>query len=41
VRPVRLVRDRTDGPGLVAALAGTARLQLAVSVLLAVGLWVS
>jgi 1,4-dihydroxy-2-naphthoate polyprenyltransferase len=41
VRPVRLVRDRTDGPGLVAALAGTARLQLAVSVLLAAGLWVS
>jgi 1,4-dihydroxy-2-naphthoate polyprenyltransferase len=40
-RPVRLVRSRTDGPGLVAALAGTARLQLAVSVLLAVGLWVS
>jgi 1,4-dihydroxy-2-naphthoate octaprenyltransferase len=41
VRPVRLVRDRTDGPGLVAALAGAARLQLAVSVLLAVGLWAS
>jgi 1,4-dihydroxy-2-naphthoate octaprenyltransferase len=41
VRPVRLVRDRTDGPGLVAALAGAARLQLAVSVLLAAGLWVS
>ena len=41
VRPVRLVRDRTDGPGLVAALAGAARLQFAVSVLLAVGLWVS
>jgi 1,4-dihydroxy-2-naphthoate polyprenyltransferase len=41
VRPVQLVRDRTDGPGLVAALAGTARLQLAVSVLLAAGLWVS
>jgi 1,4-dihydroxy-2-naphthoate polyprenyltransferase len=41
VRPVRLVRGRTDGPGLVAALAGAARLQLAVSVLLAAGLWVS
>jgi 1,4-dihydroxy-2-naphthoate polyprenyltransferase len=41
VRPVRLVRDRSDGPGLVAALTGTARLQLAVSVLLAAGLWVS
>jgi 1,4-dihydroxy-2-naphthoate octaprenyltransferase len=41
VRPGRLVRDRSDGPGLVAALAGAARLQLAVSVLLATGLWVS
>ena len=41
VRPVRLVRARTDGPGLVAALTGAARLQLAVSVLLAAGLWVS
>jgi 1,4-dihydroxy-2-naphthoate polyprenyltransferase len=41
VRPVRLVRDRTDGPGLVAALAGAARLQLAVSMLLAAGLWMS
>jgi 1,4-dihydroxy-2-naphthoate polyprenyltransferase len=41
VRPVRLVRDRSDGPGLVAALTGAARLQLAVSVLLAAGLWVS
>jgi 1,4-dihydroxy-2-naphthoate polyprenyltransferase len=41
LRPVRLVRGRTDGPGLVAALAGAARLQLAVSVLLAAGLRVS
>jgi len=41
VRPVRLVRDRTDGPGLVAALAAAARLQFTASVLLAVGLWVS
>jgi 1,4-dihydroxy-2-naphthoate polyprenyltransferase len=41
VRPVRLVRGRTDGPGLVAALSGAARLQFAVSVLLAAGLWVS
>jgi hypothetical protein len=38
---VRLVRRRRDGPGLLAALAGTARLQLAVCVLLAAGLWVS
>ena len=41
VAPVRLVRHRQDGPGLVAALAGTARLQLAVCVLLSVGLWLS
>jgi 1,4-dihydroxy-2-naphthoate polyprenyltransferase len=41
VGPVRLVRHRSDGPGLVAALAGTARLQLAVGLLLAAGLWVS
>src|SRR5919198_1207452 len=39
--PVRLVRYRQDGPGLVAALAGTARLQLAVCVFLSVGLWLS
>ena len=39
--PVRLVRHRQDGPGLVAALTGTARLQLAVCVLLSVGLWLS
>ena len=41
VAPVRLVRRREDGPGLVAALAGTACLQLAVCALLAAGLWVS
>jgi 1,4-dihydroxy-2-naphthoate octaprenyltransferase len=41
VAPLRLVLRRQDGPGLVAALAGTARLQLAVSALLAAGLWVS
>jgi 1,4-dihydroxy-2-naphthoate octaprenyltransferase len=39
--PVRLVRRREDGPGLVAALAGTARLQLGVCALLAAGLWLS
>jgi 1,4-dihydroxy-2-naphthoate polyprenyltransferase len=39
--PVRLVRTRTDGPGLIAALGATARLQLVVSLLLAVGLWLS
>jgi 1,4-dihydroxy-2-naphthoate octaprenyltransferase len=41
VAPVRLVRSRSDGPGLIAALGATARLQLAVSLLLTVGLWVS
>jgi 1,4-dihydroxy-2-naphthoate polyprenyltransferase len=41
VVPVRLVRTRSDGPGLVAALGATARLQLAVSLLLTAGLWVS
>jgi len=39
--PVRLVRRREDGPGLIAALAGTARLQLVLGVLLAAGLWLS
>jgi 1,4-dihydroxy-2-naphthoate polyprenyltransferase len=39
VAPVRLVRTRTDGPGLIAALGATARLQLATSLLLTVGLW--
>jgi 1,4-dihydroxy-2-naphthoate polyprenyltransferase len=41
VAPVRLVLRREDGPGLVAALAGTARLQLGFCILLAGGLWVS
>jgi 1,4-dihydroxy-2-naphthoate octaprenyltransferase len=39
VAPVRLVRTRTDGPGLIAALGATARLQLATSLLLTAGLW--
>jgi 1,4-dihydroxy-2-naphthoate octaprenyltransferase len=39
--PVRLVRTRSDGPGLIAALGATARLQLATSLLLTVGLWLS
>jgi 1,4-dihydroxy-2-naphthoate octaprenyltransferase len=41
VAPVRLVRTRTDGPGMIAALGATARLQLAVSLLLTAGLWLS
>jgi 1,4-dihydroxy-2-naphthoate octaprenyltransferase len=36
--PLRLVATRSDPPSLVAALIGTARLQLVVAVLLAVGL---
>jgi 1,4-dihydroxy-2-naphthoate octaprenyltransferase len=36
--PVRLVATRTDPPSLVAALVGTARLELAVAVLLTLGL---
>jgi 1,4-dihydroxy-2-naphthoate polyprenyltransferase len=39
--PVRLVRTRTDGPSLIAALGATARLQLVASLLLTAGLWVS
>ena len=41
VPPLRTVSRRRDASSLVAALAGTARLQLAVSIVLAVGLWVS
>ena len=39
--PVRLVAQRRDAPGLIAALVGTARLQLVTCALLAAGLWVS
>jgi 1,4-dihydroxy-2-naphthoate octaprenyltransferase len=39
--PARLVAQRRDAPGLIAALVGTARLQLATCALLAAGLWVS
>jgi 1,4-dihydroxy-2-naphthoate polyprenyltransferase len=38
VQPVRLVMTRRDPPSLVAALVGTARLELVVAVLLALGL---
>ena len=41
LRPLRLVREREDGPSLLAALAGTARLQLVLALLLAAGLWLS
>jgi 1,4-dihydroxy-2-naphthoate octaprenyltransferase len=37
----RLVSSRTDGPGLIAALGATARLQLLSGLLLALGLWIS
>jgi 1,4-dihydroxy-2-naphthoate octaprenyltransferase len=39
VAPLRLVTTRLDGPGLIRALVGTARLQLVFGVLLALGLW--
>jgi 1,4-dihydroxy-2-naphthoate octaprenyltransferase len=39
--PLRTVAVRRDPPGLVAALVGTARLQLATSVTFAIGLWAS
>jgi 1,4-dihydroxy-2-naphthoate polyprenyltransferase len=38
VAPVRLVANRRDPPSLVAALVGTARLELVVAVLLSLGL---
>jgi 1,4-dihydroxy-2-naphthoate octaprenyltransferase len=41
VKPARLIAERRDAPGLIAALVATARLQLVTSVLLAAGLWVS
>jgi 1,4-dihydroxy-2-naphthoate octaprenyltransferase len=41
LQPVRLVLTRTDPPSLVAALVGTARLELVFSVLLALGLVLS
>ena len=37
--PLRLIRSRSDGPGLIKALVGTARLQLVFGILLALGLW--
>jgi 1,4-dihydroxy-2-naphthoate octaprenyltransferase len=39
--PVGLVAKREDGPGLIRALIGTARLHLVFGALLAVGLWLS
>jgi 1,4-dihydroxy-2-naphthoate octaprenyltransferase len=39
--PWRIVASRTDAPSLVAALVGTARFQLALAALLAVGLAVA
>jgi 1,4-dihydroxy-2-naphthoate octaprenyltransferase len=37
--PVRAMLTRHDPPGLIAALIGTVRFQLALSALLAIGLW--
>jgi 1,4-dihydroxy-2-naphthoate octaprenyltransferase len=39
--PLRLVAQRRDAPGLIAALIGTARIQLVTCALLAAGLWLS
>ena len=39
VRPLRLVSERRDTASLVTALVDTARLQMVLSLLLAVGLW--
>jgi 1,4-dihydroxy-2-naphthoate polyprenyltransferase len=39
VPPVRAMLTRHDPPGLIAALVGTVRFQLALSALLAIGLW--
>jgi 1,4-dihydroxy-2-naphthoate octaprenyltransferase len=39
VAPVRAMLTRHDPPGLIAALVGTVRFQLVLSVLLAIGLW--
>ncbi len=41
MRPVHNVRTRADPPSLIAALVGTVRFQLALSALLAAGLWIS
>ena len=41
IAPVRAMLTRHDPPGLIAALVGTVRFQLALSVLLALGLWAS
>jgi 1,4-dihydroxy-2-naphthoate octaprenyltransferase len=38
IAPIRSVAIRTDGPSLISALKGTARLQLAAAVLLGLGL---
>ncbi len=40
IAPVRAMLTRHDPPGLIAALVGTVRFQLALSALLAIGLWV-
>jgi 1,4-dihydroxy-2-naphthoate octaprenyltransferase len=39
VAPVRAILTRHDPPGLIVALVGTVRFQLALCALLAVGLW--
>ena len=39
IAPIRAMRTRHDPPGLVAALIGTARFQLVLAVLFAIGCW--
>jgi 1,4-dihydroxy-2-naphthoate polyprenyltransferase len=41
VEPTRLVLERSDGPSLIRGLVTTARLQIALALLLMVGLWFS
>jgi len=38
IAPIRTVRTRTDGPSLISALKGTARLQVAAALLIGLGL---
>ena len=38
IAPIRIVSTRVEGPALIAALVGTARLQIVAAMLLGVGL---
>lgn len=41
LKPITLVLTRTDGPNLIRALVGTARVQLLYGTLLAIGFWLA